>query len=622
MRARATGCSSPSPGCKESALIRYRLEPADPDRHLFVVECSVDQPDVRQRFSLPSWIPGSYLLREYARHVVAIDAHCTDENGQRRAITATRIAKGTWECADASGTLTVRLTVFAFDLSVRGAYMDRRRAYFNGPCVFVWFHGREHEAVEVELIRPAAGYAADWRLATAMTPVDTDRHGFGTYRADDYDELIDHPVEIGYHERIDFDVGGVPHRLVVAGRTDTDWQRVADDLARVCAAHIGFFGAPPPFHEYWFLGVATGDGYGGLEHRASSSLIFSRDDLPRPGDSGMTTDYQRFLGLVSHEYFHSWHVKRVKPAAFTPYRLDRRNHTRLLWVFEGVTTYYQDLMLLRAGLISAQDYLRRLAEMLSRVYRTPGRLRHSLAESSFDAWDVLYKAESNTVNASVSYYSKGALTALALDLSLRAMTDGVLSLDDVVQALWRRFGSGAGGVPEEGFESLVLELAGDRHAAALRAFFDQAVRGTEDLPLGVLLERFGVSMTSSGTQDSGAASGAVDGARLVLGVNLRSRDGALELVNVLADSVAEQAGLAPGDLLIALDDLRVTEASLPKRLARYRVGDAISAHAFRGDELLQFELRLKGSPPGNVSLALDSEPDQKAAERRRQWLGA
>lgn len=553
--------------------------------------------------------------------MVAIDAHCTDANGQRRTITATRIAKGTWECADAGGTLTVRLTVFAFDLSVRGAYLDRRRAYFNGACVFVWFHGREHDAVQVDLIRPAAGHAADWRLATAMTPVDIDRHGFGTYRADDYDELIDHPVEIGRHERIDFDVGGVPHRLVVAGRADTDWRRVADDLARVCAAHIGFFGAPAPFREYWFLGIATGDGYGGLEHRASSSLIFSRDDLPRPGDGGVTADYQRFLGLVSHEYFHSWHVKRVKPAAFTPYRLDRRNHTRLLWVFEGVTTYYQDLMLLRGGLIGAQDYLRRLAEILSRVYRTPGRLRHSLAESSFDAWDVLYKAEANTINASVSYYSKGALTALALDLSLRAMTDGGLSLDDVVRALWRRFGSGADGVPEDGFESLVLELAGDRHAAALRGFFDQAVRGTEDLPLGILLQRFGVTMTSSGTQDGGAAPGTADGARLALGVSLRARDGALELVSVLADSVAENAGLAPGDLLIALDGLRVTEGNLAKRLARYRAGDAISAQAFRGDELLQFELRLNGAPGGAVSLTLDSQQDRETAERRRQWLG-
>ncbi len=610
---------------RNSTLIRYRLEPADPDGHLLAVTCEIDAPKAGQQFTLPSWIPGSYLLREFARHVVATKVHCTDEQGQQHDVTLTRIAKGTWQAQAPEGvaaaTLAVHLTVFAFDLSVRGAYLDRRRAWINGPCVFPWFHGREHEPVRLALVRPAGEFAADWRVATAMRPEATDEHGFGEYAAADYDELIDHPLEMSNHARVDFHAAGIPHHLIVAGRTHTDFNRIAADVSRLCATQIEFFGGPPPFSEYWLLGMATGDGYGGLEHRSSCGLLFSRDDLPRPGEVAVGTDYQRFLGLVSHEYFHSWHVKQVKPAAFTPYRLDRRNHTRLLWVFEGITTYYQDLLLLRSGLIGVDDYLRRLAEILTRVYRTPGRLRHSIAESSFDAWDVLYKPEANTVNASVSYYGKGALTALALDLSLRSMTNARLSLDDVVRELWHRHGKGGDGLAEDGFEALVLELAGQQHTAALRRFFDEAVRGTDDLLLAPLLGALGVSMARNGAGDGKPAALSVDGDHLTLGANFRTRDGGLELVQVFSHSVAEAAGLAPGDRLVAIDGLKVTEDNIAKRLARYRAGDRLSAHAFRGDELMHFELRLQSVPPSGITLTLDNNADDIAAAGRRAWLG-
>src|SRR5690606_16897896 len=375
---------------------------------------------------MPSWIPGSYLLREFARHVVAIRG---ESDG--RVLPAEQADRGSWWFRDSARALTVTVEVYAHDLSVRGAYLDHGRAYFNGPCLFLIPEGRANDSVELELEPPLDARCADWRVATAMQPVDVDDRGFGRYRADNYDELIDHPFEIGHFERVDFDAGGVPHRLVVAGRFESDLDRVAADLTQLCETQIDFFGRPAPFDRYWFLGVAVGDGYGGLEHRASSSLMFDRDDLPKAGEAGVPADYQRFLALASHEYFHTWHVKRTKPAAFSPYRLDRRNYTRPLWVFEGITSYYQELFLLRSGLIGRDTYLKRLGQALTRVYRTPGRFRQTLSDSSFNAWDVLYKPEPNSPNASISYYVKGALVALALDLELRRSSRS--SLDDVVR---------------------------------------------------------------------------------------------------------------------------------------------------------------------------------------------
>lgn len=618
MRRRRGPPSGARPIRETSALIRYSVRCADLDRHHFVVECRVDAPAPVTELWLPSWIPGSYLLREFARHVVAIRA-----TSDGREVAVEKISKSSWRCTDVGETLTVTLTVHAFDASVRGAYLDRRRAFFNGTHVFPAVAGREHDAVEVELVRPSDAPAAGWRVATALEAADVDADGFGRYTAADYDELVDHPVEISEHQSVDFDVAGVPHRFVVAGRAETDLERVAADLRQLCETQIDFFGRPPPFERYVFLGLAVGDGYGGLEHRASSSLVFARDDLPRPGEPGVPRNYQRFLGLASHEYFHSWHVKRTKPAAFTPYRLDRRNHTRLLWVFEGITSYYQELLLLRSDLVGVDAFLRRLGELATRVYRTPGRRVRSLAESSFDAWDVLYKPEPNTPNAAVSYYGKGALVALALDLKLRSETG--VTLDDVMRELWRRYGAAGIGVPEDGFEALAVELGG----AALEPFLDAAVRGTEDPPLEQLLERCGVAMrmrAATGPQDRGgvpAPSG--DGEarpRVGFGATYRGRDGGLELVTVLDGEPAQAAGLAPGDVVVALDGLRVTQDNLEARLARLEPGTRVRVAYFRDDELCETELEPDAPVASTVYFELDPAADTAAVERRQAWLGA
>jgi len=606
-----------APRAEDPALIRYRVRLADLDRHHFEIECHIEDPAPEQRFSLPAWIPGSYLLREFARQVVNVEAA---SGGQSLPID--KVDSSTWCCRGAQSELVLTATVYALDQSVRGAYLDRRRGYFNGPCVFLLPEGRDTSPIEVTLEPPRHLICEDWRVATALAAVDVDERGFGVYKAADYDELLDHPVEISDFESVEFEAAGVPHHLVVTGRFESDLERVAADLKQVCEAQIDFFGRPAPFDRYWFLGLAVGDGYGGLEHRASTSLIFSRDDLPKPGETGVPRDYQRFLGLASHEYFHTWHVKRSKPAAFMPYRLDRRNHTRLLWVFEGITSYYQEVLLLRSHVLGAPIFLQRIGELLTRVYRTPGRLKQSLADSSFDAWDILYKPEANHPNTSISYYTKGAVVALALDLTLRAQTNGSVTLDDVMREVWRRYGAQGVGLPEDGFEALAIELGGD--AAQLPAFFDQAIRGTEDLPLAELLQEFAILLefrAATGADDKGGTPRPANGEILALGCAFRERDQGLELTTVLDGGPAQRAGLNPGDVLLAVDRLRVNDRNLKRRLARFEAGERVTASVFRGDELIEVGVVLRPAPLDTAYLRLDEEADPAALGRRKAWLG-
>jgi predicted metalloprotease with PDZ domain len=416
--------------------------------------------------------------------------------------------------------------------------------------------------------------------------------------------------------RIDFAVDGVPHSLVLSGRCEPDEARLASDIAAVCHAQRALFGQEPPLRQYLFLTQVTGNGYGGLEHRESTALVCARDALPRVGQPALRKGYRGFLGLVSHEYFHLWNVKRITPQRFAESDLAREAYSEDLWAYEGVTSYYDDLMLLRAGVLDAPAYLDLVAEAATRLQRSPGRLAHSLAEASFEAWIKYYQPDDNTTNATVSYYVKGALAALCLDLSLRLQS--ALSLDDVMRGLWARHGRHDLPVPEGGLEALAQELSG----LDLKDLFDSMLRGTGELPLAELLEQFGVHAVlrvATGSGDEGGRSEAKPAGGAWLGLQLRAAD--TVVAHVLAASPAARAGLAGGDVLIAADGLRITSANWGKLLEGLNPGRAIEIHFFRGDELLQAMLEPAPLPADTWALSL-APAEGEVLERRRRWLGA
>ncbi len=541
------------------------------------------------------------MLREYARHVVKAEA--LDASGKPLAVE--KVAHNVWRChAPGGGHVTLRLSVYALDQSVRGAWLDTRQAWFNGPCLFALPKNHADADIRLTIEVPQAPLDA-WQVATAMTPLETDANGFGQYSAADYDELLDHPVLIGQLDRVDFACSGVPHSVVVVGAHDGNLERVGKDLQRICTAQIEFFGKPPPFDRYQFLCVVVADGYGGLEHRYSSMLMFARRNLPYPGADDVAKDYQRMLSLASHEYFHTWHVKRTMPAAFMPYRLTERNFTRLLWVFEGITSYYQDRFLLRSGLIDEQTYLNRLAELISNVLRMPGRHLQSLAESSFDAWDKLYKPNENSPNAGISYYSKGALVSLALDLEIRRRRNSEMSLDTVVQAFWREFGAQDIGVPEDGFEVLAKRLVGNE----LGGIFDSAIRGTQDPPLAELFTDFGIEFEPSKSQASPW-----------LGIIPKAAGAGIECTTVLDDGPAGTAGLNPGDIIVAVDRKKVTLETLEALLRRYEIGTVVPVSFFRGDELLEFPVTTAAAPTNAWRLRIRDDAAAGQRTLRDAWL--
>lgn len=585
------------------APIHYRIRPTHPAAHLFTVECRVATPATDgQVFRLPAWIPGSYMIREFARHIVRIRAH-----SDGRDVALEKIDKASWRAAalPSGQSLSVEYEVYAWDLSVRAAHLDQTHGFFNGSSVFLAVEGQTDLPCELEILPPNDPACCDWAVATTLPALD-EAWSFGRYRAADYAELIDHPVEMGGFTRIAFSAGGLPHEVVLSGRHDCDGPRLAADLASICAWQIALFGAPAPFERYLFLTQLVGDGYGGLEHRSSTALLAKRDDLPWAGMDTPTEGYKRFLGLCSHEYFHSWNVKRITPAAFTPYRLHEENYTRLLWAFEGFTSYYDDLTLVRAGVIAADDYLELLAQTISNVLRGSGRLKQSVAESSFDAWIKYYRQDENAPNAVVSYYAKGALIGLALDLQLRAQSAGERSLDDVMRLLWQRHGQTGIGVPEDGIVAAVRELGG----AGLARWLQKAVNGTEDLPLDKLLRPFGVRLDLQPASKTPT-----------LGIKLAGNGGECQIAQVFDDGPAQRAGLSAGDVLIACDGLRLNAKTLEALLSRRRAGETLHLHAFRRDELMEFELELADPPATQAKLTLQPRASAKARALRAGWLG-
>ncbi len=600
----------------------YTISFADPAGHLLDVNMRLLAPVADQRIAMPSWIPGSYLLREFARHVVTLSA---EQSG--RTIKAEKIDKATWQLACTPGApVTVTYRVYAWDRSVRGCYFDSSRGFFNPAAALLQDLSAPQAPCTLDLRPPAFAGGQAWRCATSMTPTNIDARGFGLYRAENYDELIDHPFECADFDEFTFEAGGVPHRFVISGKHRGDLERLKADSQKICQGHCDLFGDKvAPFDHYVFQLHVVDEGYGGLEHRASTALICPRNDLPAVGDAGISEGYRELLGLISHEYFHAWNVKRIKPAAFTPYNTTRENYTRLLWIFEGFTSYYDELMLKRVGLITEADYLKIIGRRLTSLLRAPGSKLQSTAEASFDAWIKYYRADENAANSQFSYYLRGSFVALALDLTLRASdlaasaASEPRSLDDVMRGLWRDFGKTGIGVPEDPF-AVISGYAGRDVSPLLDAW----VNSPDDPDWAALFAPFGVSYRTRASA-SAADRGGRDEATLetntrTLGLVMGDSGAGLPVVKVvLSGSSAWQAGLSAGDTLVAIDGLRASATTISKHLARLKVGAAIPLSYFRHDQLRETTIVVPTAMPDSVWLPLEGT-DSIALGRRQKWL--
>lgn len=406
-------------------MIEYHVS-SNPQAHTFTIKLVIAKPDPQlQTISMGKWTPGSYLIRDYAKHVINLSA----QQGK-----VSKHNSNTWMITSMQGPLVIEYTVYAFDLSVRGAYVDDERAFINGVSLFMRVHGQEQTPHRVY-------FNDNWQWATTL-PLESES----------YDALIDHPLQAGKQNEYRFEVEGIPHRLVINAEAKGDIERLIHDVKKILQYQIELFGKPVPFQEYLFLLNVRKDAYGGLEHRSSTALQCSPECLPIVGKTEKTTDYINLLALFSHEYFHSWNVKKIKPLAFTPYDLDCKAYTQQLWIFEGITSYYDDLALIRSGVITAKQYFEVIAQNITKLIRTPGRCHQTLLASSFDTWIKFYQPNENSPNATVSYYLKGGLVALLLDLALRVLTHHRVSCDTLMQYLWQAYGQCQKGVPEGAVE--------------------------------------------------------------------------------------------------------------------------------------------------------------------------
>lgn len=579
-------------------VIQYTIWPADLHGHHFQIKLHIANPDPNgQILEMPSWIPGSYLIRDFSKHIESIGAYTTGKNSEP--LTLDRIDNDQWRLPPNCGAADIITTVYAFDSSVRAAYLGTERAFFNASSLCLAVKGQEGLACSLAIVAPEAASANHWSVQTSLRAVKTDLQGYGFYLAQNYDDLLDHPVALGEFQIVQWKSNGVPHRMAIQGCVNQiDTKRLVDDLQAICTSTINLFepkSKKAPFKNYLFLVNAVLNGYGGLEHRNSTALLCRRDQIPQNKVLYEKGSYREFLGLCSHEYFHAWLVKRIQPKAFQPYQLDRRNHTRLLWLFEGFTSYYDDLQLFRSKRIDLKTYLKLVSDNWNGILRGPGRLKQSLADSSFDAWNKYYQADENTPNAVVSYYGKGALIALGLDLQIRAFSKNKKSLDDLMRLIWQKHGVTMDGIAEDGMDALLIDLLGNGFNKTWHDIKRKYIFGTEDIPIQQWIGSKLISVQPKSESK-------LDLLKRQFGLRFSDANGWLKVTHVLDGGIAQRAGLAAGDLLASINGQRITNARWDKVLAGLSENQNMSICFYRDDLMHERLALLKASTPAQYEI--------------------
>lgn len=570
--------------------IYYQVAMPAPETHLFEVTLRITGWQSRVLdLKMPVWTPGSYLVREYARHLQDFAVHA-----EAQALPWTKVSKHHWQIHSQGNTdLTVTYRIFANELTVRTNHLDETHGYFNGAALFFFIPGYEDCPMELAIAPPHP----DWRVATALPPLPGRANCFW---AKDFDTLVDSPVEVGIHQRHPFEALDKPHELVVWGTGNYSVSQLIADIQKIIAVEATLFGGLP-YDRYLFLLHLTGQGFGGLEHKDSCCLIYQRFGFRE------AEKYHRFIQLVAHEFFHLWNVKRIRPQALETFDYEQENYTPSLWFCEGATSYYDLVLPLRAGIYTGRTYLAALGQEISRFLTTPGRKVQPLAESSFDAWIKLYRPDANSPNSQMSYYLKGEMVSLLLDLLIRAKSGNRRSLDDVMRQMWHQFGKAEIGYTPEQLQQVLESVA----ELDLTDFLSLYLETTEDLPFDHYLAPFGLCLKAEG----------VDNGVPTLGMTVKTEAGREMIKFVQSGSPAQRAGIDPGDELLALNGLRVTAEQLTSRLRDYQSGDTLQITFFHQDELKSRAITLDPPQPTRYSVVPVEYPTADQERNFIGWLG-
>lgn len=595
--------------------ITFTVEMSKPHTHLLEVEVRVKRAPTAQSPSsevlvMPVWTPGSYLIREFERHVQ--DFAAKDAAGQP--LQWEKIDKDHWRVTtNGASEWLATYRVYANELSVRTSELNSDHAFWNNATLLMYVDGYLKAPSTLHIFAPQP-----WKIATALPPAGAKN----TFRAESFDILYDSPVEVGSFKTISFDVKGVPHRIVIDGEGNYDPELMRRDVKKVVETEVELMGGEIPYHDYTFFLHLRSNAGGGLEHLNSTALGYPRFAFTFVATTGSTSagpaaqsqrSYRGFLSLVAHEFFHLWNVKRIRPDTLGPFDYTKENYTKLLWVAEGITDYYADRTLRNAGFISDKEFLATEARAIQALQHTPGRLEQSVEESSFDTWVKYYRQDENSINSQISYYEKGAILGMLLELEIRKRSNGAKSLDDVMRYLYREFYKKDRNYSPADFQRASEMVAG----SSLEEFFAQYVRSTAELDYNGALAAAGLRLDTTGM-----TAGAKPVAKAYLGADLSQEGDRLMVSRVYAGSPAYEQGLNTGDQIVALDNRRVTRDSLDARLAEKSPGQLANLTIFRFDDLSYLPIRLGGTNPAPYRiLPLENRTDEQKRVYR-SWLGA
>lgn len=608
----------PSPGAQTASApkpleLSYTLAFPQPHTHLYEVTFSIGNVATPQLdLSLPIWTPGSYLAREYARHVQDFNA----DDGSERPLPWRKIDKATWRIetgasSDKPKTIRASYRVYANELATQTSHLDATHAYFNGASLFMYVPSATGRPHRIKFIKPE-----NWRVTTPLALEPDAANADGYYTAPDYDRLVDSPTEIGTHKLLEFAVRGKRHRVAIWGQYEFDDNRLINDLAKIVEEGAKIFGGLPYDHYTFIIHVQPGIG-GGTEH------LNSNISMTTPAAFKSARGYKNFLGLESHEHFHHWNVKRIRPIALGPFDYQRENYTRGLWVSEGVTSYYGDLLLRRAGLISVDEYLEGLANTIAGYEQTPGRFEQSAESASFNAWIKHYRPDENSINSAMSYYTRGELLGLIFDIEIRSLTGNAKSLDDVMRLLLENHD-----LPKPGFTDAELKAAFEKVAGVdLTNFWNRFVAGYDEIDFAAYFNKAGLQLTK-GYQPGSPYTNSETDKPGALGVRTRANGDRVVVANVIAGLPAYDSGVNAGDELVAIDGKRIDASNGVERqgqpglliLNNLRAGQRVTLTVFRRERLMNFDLRAAVKPFDHHTITELKDASEAQKAMRESWL--